>query len=200
MPHPPISPDQKIQLDASLKLLGFTRGKIAEVVRTQYLPDRYSRSESARGTINHWARGTGNLPDDFAKAIEEITSQTIKLLIGFDTVVYPDEITHDVNLFEGAKKEVSVNAYERNYSARIKCIEHYGYDCSVCGFNFKSIYGDIGANFIHVHHIKDIALMGGSYSVNPIEDLRPVCPNCHAMLHKEKPAISIEKLKAKVKG
>ena len=31
--------------------------------------------------------------------------------------------------------------------------------------------------------------------VDPVKDLRPVCPNCHAMLHKQTPALNIEKLK-----
>jgi len=32
------------------------------------------------------------------------------------------------------------------------------------------------------------------YEVDPINDLRPVCPNCHAMLHRKKPPLTIEEL------
>lgn len=108
--------------------------------------------------------------------------------------IYPDEI-EDIDLFEGAKKQVIVNKYERNSQAREECINTYGYKCIICKFDFEKIYGEIGKNFIHVHHIKPLSEINKQYKINPIEDLRPVCPNCHAMLHKRKSAYSIEEIK-----
>ncbi|WP_278186164.1 DUF3427 domain-containing protein [Bacillus timonensis] len=96
---------------------------------------------------------------------------------------------------EGARKEVTLNKYERNPSARQACLDFYGYDCVICNINFEKVYGEIGMNFIHVHHEIEISTIGEEYAVNPIEDLKPVCPNCHAMLHKRKPAYNIEELK-----
>lgn len=96
---------------------------------------------------------------------------------------------------EGAKKSIVVNAYERNPKAREECVQHYGTDCAVCGFNFGKVFGELGQGFIHVHHLKPISTIGESYDVNPIQDLRPVCPNCHAMLHRKKDTVlSIEEL------
>lgn len=109
--------------------------------------------------------------------------------------VLPTEESGPAKFIEGATKSILVNAYERNQKARQACINHYGFDCSVCGFNFSSHYGDIGQKFIHVHHLRDLASVGCEYEVNPIDDLRPVCPNCHAMLHVEKPPMSIESLR-----
>jgi predicted HNH restriction endonuclease len=106
-----------------------------------------------------------------------------------------EEILEEETLVEGAKKQITINAYERNPIARQKCLNHYGYNCSVCGFNFSERYGDIGKNFIHVHHLKEISQIGEEYEIDPIKELRPVCPNCHAMLHKRKPAYTIEELK-----
>jgi len=107
---------------------------------------------------------------------------------------YPDELPRS-GIREGALRQVTVNAYERSPRARAECIEHYGAKCSVCDFDFEKIYGkELGAGFIHVHHILDIAHIGEEYEVDPIEDLRPVCPNCHAMLHKRKPAIHPDEL------
>ncbi len=115
-------------------------------------------------------------------------------------VIYPDDVSHGADAFqEGAVKQTTINAYERNPKARTACISHYGAICQICDFNFKSIYGDIGKDFIHVHHKIDLAQIGNTYEVDPINDLIPVCPNCHAMLHTEVPAISIEKLKALMK-
>ncbi|RPA27848.1 HNH endonuclease [Shewanella frigidimarina] len=75
------------------------------------------------------------------------------------------------------------------------CIAHFGVTCQVCDFDFEKTYGEIGKGFIHVHHKIDLATIGENYQVDPINDLIPVCPNCHAMLHTEKPAMSIDKLR-----
>lgn len=112
--------------------------------------------------------------------------------------LYPDELEPGKKYVEGAKKQVRVNAYERNPKARRVCLMHYGYDCVVCGVNFESRYGEVGKYFIHVHHIKPLALMDGEYELNPVTDLRPVCPNCHAMLHRGENVLSIEELHAKL--
>jgi len=109
--------------------------------------------------------------------------------------VHPEEILDDRRYIEGAVKKVSVNSYERSRVARQKCIEQYGYDCVVCGMNFQQEYGAIGEGFIHVHHLKSLIEINEPYEVDPARDLRPVCPNCHAMLHKRAPSYSIEELK-----
>ena len=110
------------------------------------------------------------------------------------SIVYPDDIDDNV-LVEGAKKKVTVNLYERDPKARKACLEHYGYNCYICKFNFEKNFGKIGRNFIHVHHIKPLSEINQEYKVNPIKDLIPVCPNCHAMLHKKTPAYSLKELK-----
>jgi predicted HNH restriction endonuclease len=110
--------------------------------------------------------------------------------------VYPDELDKSETLFEGIKKTVLVNSYERNQVARNKCIKYYGLQCVVCGFDFEKVYGDIGKGFIHVHHLTQLSDIGQGYEVNSINDLRPVCPNCHAMLHKKNPPYTIDELKS----
>lgn len=105
----------------------------------------------------------------------------------------------EVKHVEGKVSKVIVNRYERDSKARLKCINHFGANCQVCNFRFENMYGEIGKDFIHVHHIKEISTIGEEYEVNPIEDLIPVCPNCHAMLHKKKPAYSIEALRQIIK-
>jgi hypothetical protein len=88
--------------------------------------------------------------------------------------------------YEGALKEVKVNKYERSPEARTKCLKCYDKpSCLICGFNFEDAYGDIGKNFIHVHHLKPLSEIGEEYEVDPTRDLIPVCPNCHAMLHRK---------------
>ena len=107
----------------------------------------------------------------------------------------PDEVSPVATFIEGQVKAVTVNAFERNQVARSKCIAHHGLACSVCRMTFESVYGKIGAGYIHVHHLVSIAAIGREYAVDPVRDLRPVCANCHAMLHTKSPPLSIEELR-----
>ena len=56
------------------------------------------------------------------------------------------------------------------------------------------VYGERGVGFIHVHHLKPLSEISKEYEVDPIGDLRPLCPNCHAMIHR-RPEMGIEELK-----
>ncbi len=87
---------------------------------------------------------------------------------------------------EGFRQPVFVNKYERSLEARKKCIELKGTKCIICGFDFEETYGDIGRGFIHIHHIIPMSTRSGAYEINYETDLIPVCPNCHAMLHRGK--------------
>lgn len=109
--------------------------------------------------------------------------------------------TSNETFFEGAKRQVMVNGYERDQHARQQCIKIHGTACDVCGIDFGKIYGELGKGFIHVHHIVPIHTIGEGYQVNPATDLVPVCPNCHAMLHRgmNGEARSVEELKTILK-
>ena len=102
-------------------------------------------------------------------------------------IVYPDEMNAEPNveLIEGAVKRVAVNQYERNPVARQMCIEFYGLHCQICGLDFEKRYGELGKGFIHVHHVTPISQVNEEYVIDYTKDLIPVCPNCHAMLHRK---------------
>lgn len=108
---------------------------------------------------------------------------------------YPDGLLEKDKYPEGAAKEVTVNAYERSAKARSLCLRHYGFKCAVCEIEFDKKYGEIGRGFIHVHHTIPLSKLGPHYTVDPIRDLIPVCPNCHSMLHRKEPPYSIDELK-----
>lgn len=127
------------------------------------------------------AQGPRYLPcEDY----ERIRSKGLEI----NSFVEPTEISpeDDSLLVEGAVKKVYANAYERDPEARRRCIDQYGFQCSICGFDFEKVYGEVGKGYIQVHHLKPIAKIGKEYIVDPVKDMRPVCPNCHAMLHKIK--------------
>lgn len=155
------------------------------------LPD--SVLENSDLDVKNWNRiqaGGISVPPE----IEEIWQSHLRKL-GRILERLPNELENPTRFFEGAVRTISVNAYERNPRARKACIAKWGLDCAVCGFNFAKGYGPLGVGFIHIHHLRDLASIGEEYEVDPEQDLRPVCPNCHAMLHRETPAMSIEGLR-----
>ncbi|WCI09584.1 HNH endonuclease [Arthrobacter sp. OVS8] len=82
-----------------------------------------------------------------------------------------------------AVTRVEVNRYEQDPDARRACIAHHGTSCAACGFSFEQKYGQIGRDFIPVHHLVPVSQLGGGYQLDPISDLVPLCANCHAMAH-----------------
>ena len=139
-----------------------------------------------------YARGYTTVPEELVDALQQmlITTSSRNALL-------PEEVVNTEVYVEGATTQITVNAYERNAKARAACIKHYGVTCCICGFNFQETYGDMGMNFIHVHHLKPLAEIGEEYQLDPIRDLRPVCPNCHAMIHRSRssPPYTIEEMR-----
>ena len=111
----------------------------------------------------------------------------------------PDEIASGDEYWEGALRIIQVNAYERNAAARQACLSHFGVECQVCRFDFERVYGELGRSFIHVHHVVPLSEIGENYQVDPVRDLVPVCPNCHAMIHKPRPALSLQELREQMR-
>ena len=97
---------------------------------------------------------------------------------------------------EGTVRKTLTTKYERSPINRALCLAAKGYSCSVCGMNFQQTYGELGREFIHVHHTVPVSKMGENYKVDPLKELFPVCPNCHAMLHRTDPPMTIEELRA----
>ena len=77
--------------------------------------------------------------------------------------------------------------------ARFKAT-HKPLKCDVCGFDFAVAYGELGKGFIEAHHVKSLADMQPGDKTN-LEDLVAVCSNCHRMLHRSYPAMSVEMLR-----
>lgn len=115
------------------------------------------------------------------------------------TYLLPSEVSAR-EMIEGSRIDVQVSRIERDPGARKKCIQIFGSICVVCGFDFEAAYGNIGCGFIHVHHLNPLAAASGQRKVDPKTDLRPVCPNCHEMLHRQSPPFTIEELRMRISG
>lgn len=109
--------------------------------------------------------------------------------------VFNNTIEEPVAKYEGAVRRITLDKYERDMNLRQQCLDYWGFDCVVCGINFEQVYGSLGRGYIHVHHLEPLAERPGPRLVDPIRDLRPVCPNCHAMLHRRTPPLPVEELR-----
>lgn len=63
------------------------------------------------------------------------------------------------------------------------------------GLDFGQTYGEVADGLIHVHHRRPLSDIGEGYIVDPITDLIPVCPNCHAVMHLRKEPYGVEDIK-----
>lgn len=65
--------------------------------------------------------------------------------------------------------------------------------CEACGFDFKDIYGEFGDGFCEVHHLQPLSKADGVVKTE-LEDLAIVCSNCHRIIHRTDPMLSISSL------
>lgn len=88
------------------------------------------------------------------------------------------------HLTEGERKHTEFERLHRNPALRQACINKYGYQCQCCGMNFADMYGEeLGSRFIEVHHLKMLSTYDESRPADYVENLVPLCANCHAMIH-----------------
>ena len=62
--------------------------------------------------------------------------------------------------------------------------------CQVCGFDFTRTYGEVGSGYIECHHTVPVSEYKNKKSTT-IDELVLVCANCHRMLHRKRPWLSI---------
>jgi hypothetical protein len=87
---------------------------------------------------------------------------------------------------EGKSRQVNITVYERNPEDRKKALERDNYECQVCHMNFEAVYGEIGKEYIEVHHLYPVS-NGEVYhfdALDPESGLVCLCSNCHSMIHR----------------
>ena len=70
--------------------------------------------------------------------------------------------------------------------------------CEGCNFDFERVYGDRGRGFIECHHTRPLSDLSPEGETTKLSDLSLVCSNCHRMIHKSKPWLSIRQLQSLV--
>lgn len=116
------------------------------------------------------------------------------------------ELVDDTDYFdprgtEGLLKVAEHKSRERNSKLRKVCIDIHGCVCKACGLDMEKMYGALGHGYVEVHHLVPISTTEGLHEVNAATDLVPLCPNCHAMIHRLPPdAMTVESLREHIKA
>ena len=116
------------------------------------------------------------------------------------------QIFAETHKFEEFEREEGIRAssersfFERNPALAHRAKEVYGCACQVCGFDFVQAYGEIGRSFAEVHHLNPLSERPASEWTDAVltrvADLAVLCANCHRMIHRRRPALSLDELRS----
>ena len=135
----------------------------------------------------------------FINAVHRVQGKKTKL------VVYNEEDM--VSEGKASKKESMTKS--RSKRLRAAAITHYKKEngklyCSACSFCFEDTYGELGKDFIEIHHEKPLYQYSGDdfekYIGEAIKNVKPLCSNCHRMIHRNvNNPLTIEELQKRIK-
>lgn len=103
--------------------------------------------------------------------------------------------------YEGAEKQVTTNVYQRDPELRraavlfAKSKSNGRLPCACCDVDFGERYGEVGDDFIHIHHVNPLGNKQERHLVDPGKDLVAVCPNCHAMIHRGREILTVDQVR-----
>lgn len=66
--------------------------------------------------------------------------------------------------------------------------------CEACGFDFLRVYGPRGRDYIECHHRLPLHVSGKTHT--RLADLALICSNCHRMIHRQAPWLTVEDLRS----
>jgi Rad3-related DNA helicase len=87
---------------------------------------------------------------------------------------------------EGRRREFVLSKAERDPAIRRAALKHYGCKCYSCE------HPSVHSALIDIHHLDPIA---EGERRTKLEDVIPLCANCHRMAHTKKPPLSLDELK-----
>jgi 5-methylcytosine-specific restriction protein A len=102
-----------------------------------------------------------------------------------------------IGQIEERRRYVRHARIERSSSAARKAKDLHGYICQGCGFDFTKVYGNHGSEFIEAHHLIPLYSLveGELVTMDPRHDFAVLCSNCHRMVHRSSPCLTMAQLK-----
>ncbi len=142
--------------------------------------------------LDHWPKADGPsmvaLPPSYEPALRRLWREFGPTTAG------PAEVVGGI-LPPDAVSSVQVSRYERDPDARRICLAFHGASCAACGFSFESAYHGSAPQALAVHHVVPPEMLHSGYELDPVADLIPLCPNCHAVAHSVNPPRTVSELR-----
>ena len=99
---------------------------------------------------------------------------------------------------EGERQKRETNFFKRNPKLRLQAMQLHGATCIACSFDFEAKYGKAGKGYIEIHHLNPLAeradVVSGKQILTKVEDLVPLCANCHRVVHRTRPSLKMDEL------
>lgn len=167
-------------------------------LESEYNPEVIARKEAEKDRLKQERKELRKKEKEKKQELSHSGYQTRKVSSGTKRIKKQEL---DENQREGAISQVSITRRERNKKLRQACLDKYGYVCQCCGIDFEKVYGEIGREFIEVHHLFPISQTEGEHDLDPEKDLIPLCSNCHSMIHRlDGEEMTLDKLKSYYRG
>lgn len=100
---------------------------------------------------------------------------------------------------EGERSRREAAFFKRNPALRAAAIAKHGLHCQGCERSLAELYGALGEGYIEIHHLDPLAerpvAQGAELRVTTVDDVAPLCANCHRMVHRSRPAMSLVDLR-----
>lgn len=170
-----------------------TQNKFAEIIKFQIcsspilakMGTQFLEKIPQNRKTNYWRDGVRNIS---AETYHDIIS---KMEGRLSEPSFADDDVNDLDNAlesgtEGSKSKRYVTVYERDPELRKMAIAIHGLNCTVCNFNFEETYGEYAKGYIHIHHLVPVSSSNGVVATDPQSDLRPVCANCHSIIHRRR--------------
>lgn len=136
-----------------------------------------------------------------ADAFSEILGAVSVLLPSTDET--PDALPSEAELAaeyaEGERSAQERAFFRRSVKLRRDAISAHGCVCAACGFDFEARYGELGQGFIEIHHLSPLGERSAPEKTT-IDQVAPLCANCHRIVHRRSPPLTVPELKALLDG
>lgn len=165
-----------------------------------------SASEAVNQTVRAFslsARVLQKIPGEMQRETLVSSQAVLTMLVSLLSLDQPSTTPGDADselAVEGRAISYVGTRYERSRSNRSVAIALHGSSCIVCGFNFGTVYGDVGQGYVEVHHLLPVHMMESPRAVDPRTELVPLCANCHRMAHRRTPPLSPRELLERVQS
>lgn len=152
-------------------------------------------------------KSQSNFSLGFNRVNDEMVVKALTVLLAENDPLSPSGLA-DVDLpfsgSEGTARLVSHLRRERNQAIveakKAQTLNANGrLCCEVCGFDFSATYGALGEGFFEVHHLVPLSATSDSVTTT-LDDLAILCSNCHRIIHRSDPMLSVSQLSEVVRN